>query len=110
MKSVAILMLVLCCAASTNGNAEDCNTTLEPLVDLLNQYSEATGTKFVLDPRVQATVSLVGVDTSDLDAGTLISILKIHGFTALTTNGVVYVLPDVTATEAGDKFGEKWEG
>lgn len=110
MKSVAILMLVFCCVASTNGYAENCNTTLEPLVDIINQYSEATGTKFVLDLRVQATVSLIGIDTSDLDAGTLIGILQIHGFTALTTNGVVYVMPDFNATETGDEFGVKWEG
>jgi type II secretory pathway component GspD/PulD (secretin) len=110
MKPLVILILAVCCFASTNVNADNCNTTLEPLVDLLNLYSEATGTKFVIDPRVQATVNLVGIDTSTLDAETLIGILNIHGFTALTSKGVVYVMPDVRANEAGDKFGVRWEG
>lgn len=91
-------------------NADECETSTSPLVDLLDHYSKANGTKFVVDPRVKAKVTLVGIDSSELDAATLIGILNIHGFTALTSNGVVYVMPDVVAEENGDKFGVLWDG
>jgi type II secretory pathway component GspD/PulD (secretin) len=110
MKKVAVILIVLFCAHPAIAIAEGCNTTLPPLVDLLNQYSKAQGTKFVIDPRVSAKVTLVGIDTSALDSATLIGILNIYGFTALTSNGVVYVMPDRVAIEAGDKFGRTWGG
>jgi hypothetical protein len=33
-----------------------------------------------------------------------------HGFTALTSEGVVYVMPYKVAESSGEKFGVTWEG
>lgn len=110
MKSTALTTLILCLIFSSYVNAHECKTHGTQLVDLLNQYSEAFGTKFVIDPRVQATVNLVGVDTESINTAMLIGILNMHGFTARTSYDVVYVMPYPVAEASGDKFGVTWEG
>lgn len=95
---------------SSYANAHECKSYETPLVDLLNQYSEAFGTKFVIDPRVRAEVNLVGIETDSINTALLIGILNMHGFTALTSDDVVYVMPYRVAENYGDKFGVTWEG
>ncbi|MHC4705511.1 MAG: hypothetical protein ACYS8I_00290 [Planctomycetota bacterium] len=110
MKNIAAMMLLFGCALPVIVSAGDCNTTESPLIELLNQYSETHGTKFVVDPRARAKVTLIGIEPAALDTGTLIGVLNIHGFTALTTGGVVYVMPYKVAEVSGDKYGRLWEG
>lgn len=102
--------VVLLCFLSSAAISNDCVTSETPLLQLLDQYSKEHGTKFVVDPRVRAKVTLVGIDPAVLDAGTLIDVLNIHGFTALAKEGVVYVMPDTVAALSGDKFGTLWGG
>ena len=110
MKSLSASILVFFCSLPVICNAADCNDIQTPLVGLLDQYSQSTGTKFVIDPRVRAKVTLIGIDTTNLDATTLIGILNIHGFAALTANGIVYVMPKASAGSAGEQYGVPWEG
>ena len=109
MKAFAVALLLSTCLA-TPLFAQDCVTSENPLVALLDQYSQKNGTRFVVDPRVKAKVTLVGVDSDELDAAVLVGILNIHGFTALTSNGVVYVMPSNVAETDGLKYGIEWTG
>ena len=88
--------------------AENCKTG--PLVQLLTQYSDVHGTKFIIDPRVQARVTTVGIDQDNLDAVTLLGILEVHGFAALASNDLVYILPESIASASRDKYGDYWKG
>ena len=110
MKRIAMLLLVLICCNCIVAYAEECTTVLNPLVKLIDQYSDLHGTKFVLNPRVAAKVTLVGIDEDNIDAAMLIGILNSLGYVALTSDGVVYVMPDSVAQAAGDKYGVSWEG
>ena len=110
MKIVLAILLASIASLPAGISAEECTTPLPRLVELLDQYSTANGTKFVVDPRVHAKATLVGIVTEDLDASTLIGILNIHGFTAFTSNGIVYVVPETVAENGGDRFGNIWEG
>ena len=110
MKWKTLLALILTCTISSPAYAHECEATQPPLIDLLNQYSEAYGTKFIVDPRVRAKVSLVGIDTESINTAMLIGILNMHDFTALTSNGIVYVMPYKVAEASGDKFGVTWDG
>jgi hypothetical protein len=110
VKGTTLTTLILYFMISSYANAHECKTYETPLVDLLNQYSEAFGTQFVVDPRVRANVNLVGVDTESINTSMLIGILNIHGFTALTSDEVVYVMPYPVAEASGDTFGVTWEG
>ena len=110
VKTTTLIVLVFGCLLSASASAHECDEDSLQLVELLNTYSEATGTKFVVDPRVSARVNIVGIETENIDAKTLIGILNIHGFSALTSNGIVYVLPDPEAERSGDRFGKPWKG
>jgi type II secretory pathway component GspD/PulD (secretin) len=89
---------------------DDCVSSEAPLIQLLEQYSRQHGTKFVVDPRVSAKVTLIGIEPTALDAATLIGVLNIHGYTALAKKGIVYVMPTQSAEASGDRFGSTWEG
>jgi hypothetical protein len=110
MQTKIIAIMVLWFGLAPLAAAHDCDSYETPLVDLLNQYSEAHETKFILDPRVRARVNLVGIETESINSAMLIGILNMHGFTALTKDGVVYVLPFPVAEASGDKFGIQWDG
>ena len=110
MTKAILMTTIIWCGLSSFVSADECNTGESPLVELLNQYSVIHGTKFIVDPRVRAKVTLVGIDTQDIDSATLIGILNIHGFTALTSDGVVYVMPAGAAQMHVDEFGDRWDG
>ena len=110
MKNTTLIALILCYVLTSSASAHECSSIDPPLIDLLNQYSEANGTKFIVDPRVRAKVNLVGVDTQSINSAMIIGILNMHGFTALTSDDVVYVMPYQVAEASGDKFGVTWEG
>jgi hypothetical protein len=110
MQKKIIAVAVLWLGSSALVGAHECKSYETPLIDLLNQYSEIYETKFVIDPRVRANVNLVGVETEGLNSALLIGILNLHGFTALTKDGVVYVMPFPVAGTSGDMFGVRWDG
>ena len=110
MRTLPTVLVILLCMFATIAHSEDCVTSQTPLVQLLNQYSQEHGTKFVIDPRVRANVTLVGIDPAVLDTGTLVGVLNIHGFTAFTKEGVVYVMPEYVAEVSGEKYGRRWDG
>ncbi len=110
MKNKTIIAFVLWLALFQIANAHQCRAYETPLLDLLNQYAEAYGTKFIVDPRARANVNLVGIETESINSAILIGILNMHGFTARTKDGVVYVMPFQVAEASGDKFGIQWDG
>jgi type II secretory pathway component GspD/PulD (secretin) len=88
--------------------AEECSSP--PLVEIIQEFSEATGVQFILDPRVNAKVSIVGRESLQSDSATLLGILLVHGFEAYESNGVVYVVPEVSGKNIGTRLGEPWRG
>ncbi len=71
---------------------------------LIESVSEMTGRNFIVDPRVKGTVTVVSSAPTSLDGlyDVFLSILKVHGFTAVTSGDVTKIVPDVTARmEAG---------
>lgn len=58
-----------------------------------------TGKKFLIDPRVRAQVTLVGLDPNNLDYPTLLSVLQIHGFAAFDDGKYIAIVPDASARQ-----------
>ena len=105
--SPAVLILFGNCLPAV---AEDCTYEPQPLVELVHEYSEATGVQFILDPRVNARVTIVGRESLSIDSTTLLGILRIHGFEAYESNGVVYVVPEKSGNVIGAELGQPWKG
>mgnify|MGYP003635747218 CR=1 FL=1 len=75
---------------------------------LIATVSELTGRNFVVDPRVKGTVTVVSSAPTRRDAlyDVFLSILKVHGFTAIVSGDVTKIVPDVNAKmEAGQVAG-----
>lgn len=71
-------------------------TSIRALIDLI---SKATGRNFIVDPRVKATVDLVAAQpmTAEELYQVFLSVLQVHGYSAVPTGGVTKILPDIRA-------------
>jgi len=61
--------------------------------------AKKTGKKFLIDPRVRAQVTLVGLDPNNLDYPTLLTVLQMHGFAAFDDGKYVRIVPDSNARQ-----------
>ncbi|WP_040404781.1 secretin N-terminal domain-containing protein, partial [Ectothiorhodospira sp. PHS-1] len=69
---------------------------------LINYVSEETQTNFIVDPRVRGRVTLVSgrpVSRAEL-YDIFLSVLRVHGFAAVQTDGVIKLVPDAIAKQA----------
>jgi general secretion pathway protein D len=65
-----------------------------PLSNLITTVAKKTGKKFVIDPRVRASVALVGEEQSSVTYDELLIILNTYGFVAVRTGSYVVIAPD----------------
>ena len=69
----------------------------------ISAISELTGKNFVVDPRVKGMVTVISAAPTSPDAlyDVFLSVLKVHGFTAIETGEVIKVVPEVGARTEG---------
>ena len=67
--------------------------------------SEVTGRNFILDPRVQAKVTMLATTpmTEEAFYQTFLSILQVYGFVAVESEGSVKIVPDANARQYADR-------
>jgi general secretion pathway protein D len=70
---------------------------------VVKAVSEITGRNFVLDPKVKGTVNIISARPvpRSLVYPTLLSALRLQGFTAVEADGVVKIVPEVDAKMQG---------
>lgn len=81
---------------------------------LIQTVSEVTGKSFIVDPRVDAKVTVVSAKPLAPDAlyETFLSVLRVHGFAAVPAGGeMVKILPEAMAVQDGgtastNQFGQ----
>lgn len=105
-KTVVLLGIALYSNAVFSHEPEFSDRT--DLNHILAGYSERTGVKFVVDPRVKARVNMIGLKLDDVTQSNLVDILELHTFTAFEKDGVVYVLPRSAADSLDFQFDRKW--
>lgn len=109
MKIMAILAAALLLATASVVPAADepagagspkpeTGPTIE-MVDLIARVAKRTGKQFILDPRVNGTVSTAGLDVKRVDYPRLLAILRVNQLAAYEAGGVVNVLPDANARQ-----------
>ena len=76
------------------------NTEIQTLITAM---ADLTGRNFVVDPRVQGSVTVVSSAPTDPDGlyEVFLSILKVHGFAAVEAGAVTKIIPDATARQEG---------
>jgi len=67
-----------------------------PITDFIKAYGKKSGKKFIVDPRVQAEVSLTE-EGSKASRDDFLNVLMVYGFVAVERGDTVLVMPDVNA-------------
>lgn len=67
--------------------------------ELLDRYAKRTGRKFIIDPRVRASVDLAGIDAGQLTQEQLLAILRVYQFVAVPDHDFYVVVPDTNARQ-----------
>jgi general secretion pathway protein D len=93
-------LAIVLVAGSTAGSAQNLEAALPasssggiPMSELVMAMSKKTGKKFVLEPHVQAVVS-VAPDPAKLSYDEFLTVLQVYGFVAVERGDVVMVMPD----------------
>jgi general secretion pathway protein D len=70
---------------------------------VVRAVSDMTGKNFVLDPRVKGTINIVSARPVPRSAvyPTLLSALRLQGFTAIESDGVTKIVPEADAKQQG---------
>jgi len=79
---------------------------------VVKAIAEITGRNFVLDPRVKGTVNIVSARPvpKSLVYPTLLSALRLQGFTAVEGDGIVKIVPEADAKLQGGPVGRSMAG
>ena len=93
--SVSALQLADGETAMLNMENTDINT-------LISTVADKTGRNFIVDPRVKGKVTIISHQaiTRDELYQTFLSILEVHGFAAIPSDGVIKIVPDSTAKQS----------
>jgi len=68
---------------------------------LIATVSKQTGRNFVVDPRVKAKVTVISTDPVDAEGlyEVFLSVLQVHGYSAVPAGDLTKIVPDVTAKQ-----------
>lgn len=99
MRTLHISLVLALIASPVFGQGGPCVADPSDIRSVAQAYSNRTGAKFVLDPRVSAEVNTLGIDLDTIDLPILTSIFNMHGYEVLESRGVLYVVPDLAAAE-----------
>lgn len=64
-----------------------------PIEKIVAAVARKTGKKFVLDPRVHASVVLIGQDPATMTYPQLLAVLEVYGYAAVDAAGYVQIVP-----------------
>lgn len=72
---------------------------------LINTVADVTGRNFVVDPRVRARVTVISKRAMEPEElyRVFLSILQVHGFSAVPSGEVTKIVPDVNAKQLGQE-------
>ncbi|MFB3124186.1 MAG: type II secretion system secretin GspD [Woeseiaceae bacterium] len=93
---VLCILAVPCAHAQATPNFRDAD-----IRKIVEAVGEVTGKTFILDPRVNAKVTILSKTPMSPEAfyEAFLSILQVHGYIAITTGDVVKIIPDATARQ-----------
>ena len=75
--------------------------------EIVEAVGEVTGRSFILDPRVNAKVTVLSSTPMSAEAfyETFLSILQVHGYVAVTSGSLIKIVPDATARQYAGPIG-----
>lgn len=87
----------------TNGDGQQITLNLKDadLTALINTVAEVTGRNFIVDPRVKARVTVISREPMPADElyRVFLSVLQVHGFSAVESGDIVKIIPEINAKQ-----------
>src|SRR5436309_4476332 len=105
---VAAFLAAMPAASAQESDTVTLNFVNADIDAVVKAVAEITGRNFVLDPRVKGTINIVSARPvpKSLVYPTLLSALRLQGFTAVESNGVVKIVPQADAKMQGGSVGK----
>ena len=99
-----LLLMVVFAAPVVHAQSIKPNYREADIRQIAEAVSEVTGRNFILDPRVNAKVTMLSATPMTPDAfyQTFLSILQVYGFVAVDTGDIVRIVPDANARQFPD--------
>ncbi len=90
-------------AAPGSGDTFTLNLKNADITTLIATVSEVTGRNFVIDPRVKGNVTVLSAEpmTPDELYEAFLSVLEVHGFSAVPAGEVIKIIPQINAKQDG---------
>ncbi|UOA10523.1 type II secretion system secretin GspD [Methylobacter sp. S3L5C] len=106
MRLLVSLVLTFFCAVSMAEKDEfSLNLNNVDIHALIETVADATGKNFIVDPRITGNISVV--TSTPMKASQVydvfLSILKVHGFSAIPNGNIVKIIPNITAKQDGEE-------
>ena len=104
-KGVSIGLLLMCNSAYAQVDGDENTFTLNlkntDIHSLIATVSKQTGRNFVVDPRVKAKVTVISTDPVNAEGlyEVFLSVLQVHGYSAVPAGDLTKIVPDVTAKQ-----------
>jgi len=104
---VALIVAVIPAAGAQETDTVTLNFVNADIDAVVKAIAEITGRNFVLDPRVKGTINIVSARPvpKSLVYPTLLSALRLQGFTAVESDGIVKIVPETDAKQQGGPVG-----
>jgi general secretion pathway protein D len=104
---VAALLAGIPAARAQESDTVTLNFVNADIDAVVRAVSEITGRNFILDPRVKGTINIVSARPvpKSLVYPTLLSALRLQGFTAVESDGIVKIVPEADAKMQGGSVG-----
>jgi general secretion pathway protein D len=104
--SLAILLgsvLLLTAALPAQAQEHTLNLQDADIQVLIATVAEITGKSFIIDPRVTGKVTVISARAMEEDQiyRVFLSVLQVHGFAAVPSDGIVKIVPDISARQSG---------
>ena len=102
---VSIGLLLMCNSTFAQVQNDQSTFTLNlkntDIQSLIATVSKQTGRNFVVDPRVKAKVTVISNEPVDADGlyEVFLSVLQVHGYSAVPAGDLIKIVPDVTAKQ-----------
>jgi general secretion pathway protein D len=92
--TMAVVATVGLTPLTTNAEESSAGANGVPLSTVIAAVAKRSDKKFIVDPRVRGDAVLLQVDPTTLSYDGFLMLLNVHGFTAVTTDDYVRVVPD----------------
>ena len=102
---ISLILATFCMASVAQNDEFSLNFKDVDIHTLIETVADATGKNFIVDPRITGNISVI--TSTPMKAAQVydvfLSILKVHGYSAVPNGNIVKIIPNLTAKQDGDE-------